>query len=64
MFKDDIKTLKEYNFIERSQVNAYHEIKVSLSENNFVLHEDVAESYKNDQQARFYTNSTFNILAY
>ena len=64
MFQDEIKTLKEYIFIKRSQGNAYHEIKVSLSENNFVLHADVAESYKNDQQTRFHTNSTFSILAY
>ena len=34
MFKDDIKTLKEHISIKRRQVNAYNEIKASLTENN------------------------------
>ena len=34
MFKDDIKTLKEHIYVKRKQVNAYHEIGVSISENN------------------------------
>ena len=50
MFKDDIKTLKEHIYIKRRQVNGYHEIKASLSENDLMLHVDFAESYKNDQQ--------------
>ena len=33
MFKDDIEILKEHIYIKRRQVNAYHEIKASLSEN-------------------------------
>ena len=50
MFKDDIKTLKEYIYIKRRQVNGYHEIKASLSEKDLMLHVDFAVSYKNDQQ--------------
>ena len=50
MFKDDIKILKEHIYIKTRQVNAYHEIKVSLSENILMLHVDFGESYKNDQQ--------------
>ena len=34
MFKDNIKTLKEHIYIRRRQVNAHHEIKASLSEND------------------------------
>ena len=33
-FKDDIKILKEHIYIKRRQVNAYHDIKDSFSENN------------------------------
>ena len=43
MFKDDIKTLKEQISIKRRQLNAYHEIKASLSENDLMLHVDFAE---------------------
>ena len=50
MFKDDIKTLKEHIYINRRQVNAYHEIKASISENDLMFHMDFAVSYKNDQQ--------------
>ena len=50
MCKDDIKTLKEYTYIKRRQVNAYYEIKASLSENDLMFLEDFVESYKNNQQ--------------
>ena len=50
MFKDDIKTLKEHIYIKRRQVNAYHEINASLSENDLMLHGDFAESYESGQQ--------------
>ena len=43
MFKDDIKTLKEQISIKRRQLNAYHEIKASLSQNDLMLHVDFAE---------------------
>ena len=50
MFKDDIRTLKEHIYIKRRQVNAYHKIKTSLSENDLMLYVDFTESYKSDQQ--------------
>ena len=50
MFKDDNKTLKELLYTKRRQVNAYHDIKASLSENDLMFHVDFAESYKNNQQ--------------
>ena len=42
MFKDDIKTLKEHIYVKRKQVNTYHEIEASLSENDLILHVDFA----------------------
>ena len=66
IFKDDIKTLKELIYIKRKQVNAYHEIKASLSENDLMLHEDFAESYKNNQQDAiqnaYFGNQRFRIF--
>ena len=50
MFKNDIRTLKEHIYIKRRQVNAYHKIKTSLSENDLMLYVDFTESYKSDQQ--------------
>ena len=50
MFKDDMKTLKEHIYIKRRQLNAYHKIKASLSENYWMLHSEFAGSYKNNQQ--------------
>ena len=48
------------------QVNAYHEINYSLSENDFMLHVDFAESYKNDQQdaiqSVYFGNQCFRIF--
>ena len=49
MFKDDIKTLKDHIYIKR-RINAYHEVKASLSENDLMLYVYFAESYKNNQQ--------------
>ena len=46
MLKDDIKTLKEHIYVR--QINAFHEIKASLSGNNLMLHVGFTESYKND----------------
>ena len=43
MFKDDIKTLKQHIYIKRRLVNAYNDIKASLSENDLILHVDFAE---------------------
>ena len=48
IFKNDIKTLKEHIYVKRKQVYAYHEIEVSLSKDDLMLHKDFAESYKND----------------
>ena len=50
MFKNDIRTLKEHIYIKRRQVNAYHKIKTSLSENDLMLYVDFTESYKSGQQ--------------
>ena len=67
MFKDDTKTLKEYMYIKRRQVNAYHEIKASLFENDLTLHVDFAGSYKNDKQdaiqSAYFGNPCFRIFA-
>ena len=66
MFKEDIKALKEHFYNKKKQVNAYHEIKASLSENYLMLHVNFAESYKNDQQdviqSAYFGNQYFRIL--
>ena len=66
MFKDDIKTLREHIYIKRRQVNGYHEIKASFSENDLMLHVEFAESYKNDQQdamqSAYFGNQCFRIF--
>ena len=66
MFKDDIKALKGHAHNKKKQVNAYHEIKASLSENYLMLHVNFAESYKNDQQdaiqSAYFGNQYFRIL--
>ena len=46
MFRDDIKELKKGIYINRRQVNAYHEIKASLSENDLMLHVDFTETLR------------------
>ena len=66
MVKDDIKTLKEHIYVKRKQVNTYHEIEASLSENDLMLHVDFAENYKNDQQdatqSAYFRNQCFRIV--
>ena len=66
MFKDDIKTLKKQIYVKRKQVNAYHEIEASLSENDLMLHVDFAENYKNDHQdtiqSAYFRNQCFRIF--
>ena len=66
MFKDDIKTLKKQIYVKRKQVNAYHEIEASLSENDLMLHVDFAENYKNDHQdtiqSAYFRNQRFRIF--
>ena len=46
MFRNDIKELKKGIYIKRRQVNAYHEIKASLSENDLMLHVDFTETLR------------------
>ena len=66
MFKDNIKTLKEHIYTKRRQVNAYHEMKASLSESDLMLHVNFGESYKNDQQdatqSAYFGNQYFRIF--
>ena len=65
-FKDDSKTLKEHIYVKRKQINAYHEIEASLSENDLMLHADFAKSYKYDQQdaiqSAHFRNQCFSIF--
>ena len=67
MFKDDIKTLKEHIYIKRRNLNAYHEIKASLSEKDLMIREDFTESYKNNQQdaiqSAYFGKQCFRIFA-
>ena len=49
MFKDDIKILKEHIYIKRRQVNAYHEIKTSLSENENDQQDAIQSAYFGNQ---------------
>ena len=49
MFKDDIKILKEHIYIKRRQVNAYHEIKASLSENENDQQDAIQSAYFGNQ---------------
>ena len=66
MFKDDIKTLKQHIYIKRRLVNAYNDIKASLSENDLILHVDFAERCTNDQedpiQSAYFRNQCFDIF--
>ena len=66
MFKDDIKTLKQHIYIKRRLVNAYNDIKASLSESDLILHVDFAERCTNDQedpiQSAYFRNQCFDIF--
>ena len=71
MFKDVIKILKEHSYIERRQVNAYHEIKASLSENDLMLRVDFGKSFQQDATQQMASKmphkvhiSEINVLAY
>ena len=50
MLKEEVAILKEHTHIKQRQVNAYQEIKASLSPNDLMIQVDFAESYKNEQQ--------------
>ena len=71
MFKDVIKILKQHSYIERRQVNAYHEIKASLSENDLMLRVDFGKSFQQDAIQQMASKmpykvhiSEINVLAY
>ena len=52
MFKEEATSLKRkrtYSYQKR-QVNAYREMKVSLTDNDLMIQVDFAETYKKDQQ--------------
>ena len=50
MFKEEVGISKEHIHIKRRQVNAYWEIKASLTDNDLMVQVDFAESYKSDQR--------------
>ena len=50
MLKDLFKTLKEHIYFKRRQVDSYHEVKASVSENGVMLQVDFVKSNKNDQK--------------
>ena len=50
MLKEEVAILKQHIHIKRRQVNAYQEMKASLSSNNLMIQVNFAESYKNEQQ--------------
>ena len=58
--------MKEHIYIKRRHVNAYNEIKASLSENDLMLHLDFTESHQNDQQDviqnAYFENRCFSIF--
>ena len=50
MIKEEVASLKEHIYIKRRQVNAYRELKASLTDSDLMFQINFAESYKNDQQ--------------
>ena len=66
MFKEDVVVLKEHIHVKRRQVNAYHELKDSLTDNDLMVQVDFAESYKNEQQdaiqSAYFGNQCFSIF--
>ena len=66
MLKEEVAILKEHIHIKRRQVNAYQEMKASLSQNNLMIQVDFPESYKNEQQDAipnaYFANQCFSIL--
>ena len=50
IFKEEVGTSKEHIHIKRRQVNAYWEIKASVTDNDLMIQVDFAESYKSDQR--------------
>ena len=66
MLKEEVAILKEHIHIKRRQVNAYQEIKASLSPNDLTIQVDFAESYKNERldaiQTVYFGNQRFSIF--
>ena len=50
MFKEEVAVLKEHIHIKRRQVNAYREMKKSLTNDDLMVQVDFAESYKDEHQ--------------
>ena len=50
MFKEEAASLKRTYSHQKRQVNAYREMKVSLTDNDLMIQVDFAESCKKDQQ--------------
>ena len=65
MFKNNINTLKKHIYVKRKQVNAYHEIEGSLSENDLMLHVDFAEIIKMTSKMLYKAHiSELSVLGY
>ena len=66
MFKEEVAVLKEHIHIKRRQVNAYREMKESLTNDDLMVQVDFAESYKNDHQnaiqSAYFENQCFSIF--
>ena len=66
MFKEEVAVLKEHIHIKRRQVNAYREMKESLTNDDLMVQVDFAESYKNEHQnaiqSAYFGNQCFSIF--
>ena len=58
MFKYDIKTLKEHIYIQRRQVNSYHEIKASL----LILPKVIRKDQQDAIQSAYFRNQCLGYL--
>ena len=64
-FKDDIKILKEHIYIKRRQVNAYHDIKDSFSENNLCFMQTLLKVKKMASKMQYKVHiSRINVSGY
>ena len=66
LFNEQVKILKAHIFVKRTQNTHYNWLKENLKTNEFIIHVDYSENYKDQEQdeiqSAFFGHNSFSIL--
>ena len=66
LFNEQVKILKVYIFVKRTQNTHYNRLKENLKTNEFIIHVDYSENYKDKEQdeiqSAYFGHNSFSYL--